>query len=361
MVEIIVLCIFIFVIDFLIQTILFLKKYSQFPLHIKTFDGSNQPYHPSVVYQKEGWNGFKYWMVITPYPKGKLPYKDRWECPCIYCSNDGINWRTPDGFMNPLDDLTDEEIANKDFFSDPHLVFKGKDLECWYRISHNHNNDRDTYLLRKNTNNGNQWSERELLFNPTNAEAVGNLGDMVRSPAIIYSREYKMWYVDNKYNRGERKVCYTSSADGKKWVKRIECQIKGKDINPWHIDVSFIDGLYWLLIYDLRDLTLWKSSDGIYFTFEKILLKPSLKYGNFYSDGLYRSVLVKTENDYRCYFSGFDENKTYIGLMKGQSITRMKVFSCGEFNGNFKQLFIIYLQNRKRDASRLKSKCLYKW
>lgn len=76
--EIIITLIATIILDFLIQTLIFKVKYSQTPLKIKTFDGSDQPYHPSVMYSANGWNGFQYWMVLTPYPMQKAPYKDRW-------------------------------------------------------------------------------------------------------------------------------------------------------------------------------------------------------------------------------------------------------------------------------------------
>lgn len=173
------------IIDFFIQTLIFQEKYSQAPLQIKTFDGSDQPYHLSVIYSANGWNGFLYWMTLTPYPMQKAPYKDRWECPCIYCSTDGINWNPPIGFQNPLDDLTDKEIEYKDFFSDPHLVFRENLLECWYRISHHYHKDRDTYLIKKYSQDGIHWFEREILYNLQSPEDVNKLGDMVRSPAIL--------------------------------------------------------------------------------------------------------------------------------------------------------------------------------
>ena len=53
------------------------------PLNISTPDGSKQPYHPSVLYFEGGWCGYKYWMAYTPFPIGALPYRDRWEYPCI--------------------------------------------------------------------------------------------------------------------------------------------------------------------------------------------------------------------------------------------------------------------------------------
>lgn len=154
-----------------------------------------------------------------------------------------------------------------------------------------------------------------------------------------------MWYVDNKHNVGQRNLCYTSSIDGKQWKQRISCQLTGKSINPWYIDVTYIDGLYRLTVYDLYELTLWDSPDGIHFQYKQTLLKPSLKYGSFYSDGLYRSVLLKDENAYICYFSAFDDKRTYIGIMQGKNLSQLKVISCQDSHYKLKQLIIIYLKN----------------
>ena len=85
-----------------------LRPYNQKPLEINTFDGSNSPYHPSVLYFENGWNGYKYWMAETPFSPQSKPYEDRNECPSIHVSNDGINWT--EIIKNPIDDLTEKEI-----------------------------------------------------------------------------------------------------------------------------------------------------------------------------------------------------------------------------------------------------------
>ena len=38
------------------------------PQAIPTYDGTNQPTHPSVVKFEQPWNGYLYWMAMTPYP-----------------------------------------------------------------------------------------------------------------------------------------------------------------------------------------------------------------------------------------------------------------------------------------------------
>ena len=112
------------------------EPYNQSPLNIETPEGNAQPYHPSVVYIPGGWNGYAYWMAETPYPlgpdgdwNGLPPYRARWENPCIHASHDGIHWETPGDLVNPIDDLNETEIENRDFFSDTHLVMNGDTLE----------------------------------------------------------------------------------------------------------------------------------------------------------------------------------------------------------------------------------------
>lgn len=339
--------------DFIFYSIYFCLKYNKQPLSIKTFDGYNQPYHPSVLYKKEGWNSYKYWMVLTPYPMKAEPYKDRWECPCIYTSNNGIDWTILKNCY-PLDDLITSEIESRDFFSDPHLVIKKNTLECWYRITHRYNNDMDTYIIKRTSTDGINWSKREEMISPLNNDVLISLGDMVRSPAIIWEKEYLMWYVDNKKNIGQRKLCFSKSKDGKTWAKRINCILEGKETNPWHIDVSYLDNTYYLINYDLKDLTLWQSKDGIHFTFVKTLLKPSLVYGSFWSDGLYRSVLIKNDKEYLLYFSAYNETKRCIGLMTGKSPMSLKVKSCSTNIINPLHLIKIYLSNKKRLLSGIK-------
>ena len=67
-------------------------------LDLETYDGSGETIHPDIVYFPDGWHGYKFWMVNTPYPNndGAL------ENPSIWCSNDGSSWVIPDGLTNPI-------------------------------------------------------------------------------------------------------------------------------------------------------------------------------------------------------------------------------------------------------------------
>lgn len=305
-----------------------LKRYNQKPLHVTTFDQKDSPYHPSIVFFPRKWNGYSYYLAETPFfcgypPKGNV-YRDRFECPSIHVSNDGIHWM--ETTKNPIDNLSDTDISNKDYFSDPHLVFTDNGLECWYRINHRYGDyekENNVLLLRKISRDGIHWGEREIISDLTKSN--NPLGNMIISPAIIFNQTYHMWYVDS-ISHGQRDIAY-SSWDTTKWETKKICKLIGREINPWHIDVSYSGNTYWLIIFDRINLTLWKSSDGLNFYFQKELLAPSKRIGSFYSNDLYRACLVKTDTKYRLYFSADDTLKTYIGVMEGSYPDKLEILS----------------------------------
>ena len=95
----------------------------------------NYFWHPSVVYIPDYFSGHKWWMTQSPYhPRVKLkPYRARWELPCVHYSDDGILWKSI--VNNPVDDLTKQQIADENYLSDPHLVYKDGVLELYYRLT----------------------------------------------------------------------------------------------------------------------------------------------------------------------------------------------------------------------------------
>lgn len=316
------------VIFYAIHKFVNLQPYNQKPLEIKTFDGSDSPYHPSVLYFKKGWNGYKYWMAETPFSPQCKPYEDRNECPSIHVSNDGINWS--EIIKNQIDNLTEKEIEELDYFSDPHLVFVNDHIECWYRFTHRHGKKEkydDLQLVRKCNKDGVNWSRREVMVNLATNEGK-SLGNMVVSPAIIHKNgKYRMWYV-NSESRIYRELSYSESVDGKEWTIQKKCVLIGQKNMPWHIDVNYIYGKYYLVSYDLKDITLWESNDGITFNYHKKILEPSVT-GSFYSYSLYRACIIE-DGKYSIYFSAHDSLKTYIGLIQGTNVNNLKIKGIGK-------------------------------
>lgn len=330
---------------------------------VETPDGFNQPYHPSIVHFDSKWNYYKYWMAYTPFPIGAKPYIDRWEYPCIVVSNDGIHWKYADR-VQPLDDLTQEQINNRDYFSDTHLIYnKDKDrLECFYRLNEHfgETSNEHIFLFRRVSYNGVDWSEREIIADSRMSD-TNNLGSPIISPAVeIIENKYNLWYVIFESEKAENmKIYYSRSDDALHWDARKQCSLNGYTIDPWHLDCKYYDGKYWLLIYDFtHKLTLWSSVNGIDFDFKKIVLKPSRIPVSFYSKSLYRSCMVKDDDLFFVYFSAGDGKKHSLGLMKGDRLTNLKVVSAtGEYS--FKE-FILYMFEKYTRISRWMIKNLKK-
>lgn len=293
------------------------------PLVIKyTKNVKSFPWHPSIVYVEEGWNGHKWWMAESPLPPMDMePYRDRWELPCIHYSDDGVYWNTISN--NPIDDIDEEMILAHNYLSDPHLVMRDSILECWYRLSLLNNRtieNNKTILLKKISVDGVNWSERIVVADLRNENDKQKWGSQIISQSLIWAdNHYMCWYVDRSGYLNGRKIRYISSMDSVNWEESKECVLCGPLIDPWHIDVQKINGYYQMIIYDLNELTWWESKDGLNFSFVSWVLCPTRKFPyTFYADGLYRAciVYVKKMNTYHVFFSGKLGKHSYIGLLK---------------------------------------------
>ncbi|MFL0246245.1 cell wall-binding repeat-containing protein [Candidatus Clostridium stratigraminis] len=293
------------------------------PLNVPTYEGSNQVCHPKVLYFENGWNGWKYWMVMTPYPNGA----DTWENPSIVVSNTGTQWQVPKGLVNPLTPLPPNRTQHN---SDPHLVFKQdtNELELWYRFTLNNTEDR---IYKITSADGIHWSTPQFIISFKDKECL--------SPAIIWEEnKYKMWYIDEKY-----KCMYIESSDGgSTWTSPIEANFNlTGDYVPWHIDVVHTDlGYEAVFSADKKEemsqnnrILFWNvSKDGINFGTSKVIMQPTNDSLAFDNKQIYRSSFVKVDGIYRLFYSAMDKNiKWHIGLSQGYSLDDLH-----GYNGNIK-------------------------
>jgi hypothetical protein len=109
---------------------------AQQPLRIPTYDGSGQVVHPSVIdflneYGIEVWSGYRYWMILTPYPFGQ----DQFENPSLYASHDGFSWVVPQNISNPL--VTASGGWATGFLNDPDMIYNPDSDQLWiyYRFA----------------------------------------------------------------------------------------------------------------------------------------------------------------------------------------------------------------------------------
>ena len=292
------------------------------PLNIEPISGCiNHPYHPSVVYTPEGWNGHAFWMAQTPFPPMDMaPYQDRYELPCIYYSDDGVRWYP--AMNRPVEELTPEEVVAKNYYSDPHLLIMDGMMILYYRFSILENGDMQTnktLLYRRTSKNGVDWSERELVADLRTKKDQAVWGEQIISPAIVYRNGiYRCWYVDASNWKPERGLRVIESEDGMHWGNAQKCTFNDGAIIPWHLDVQVQNGVYRLLGYDLQtqSVRVYTSEDGVAWQEQQTILTPSGQEGDFYSNDLYRACSVQTNKGYNIYFSANDVKQSYIGLLQ---------------------------------------------
>lgn len=94
---------------------------------IPTPDGSGATIHPSVYDFGAPWNGYRWWMANTPYPDNDVSEEN----PCIWGSNDRVNWTEPAPGINPLaGDPATPEMPGA-FHSDTELEYEPTTGTLW--------------------------------------------------------------------------------------------------------------------------------------------------------------------------------------------------------------------------------------
>lgn len=152
-----------------------------------------------------------------------------------------------------------------------------------------------------------------------------------------------MYYV-NSDSPQEREISYSESRDAYKWNTKKNITLIEATRRPWHIDVNYIDGKYYLINYDMKDISVWNSCDSTTFCFQKHLLSPSVK-ASFYGCKLYRACIIKDNKGYKVFFSGNDFIHTYIGLLEGDNINNLKFAPMG-YHLSFWGMVLYYIRLR---------------
>ena len=289
------------------------ESYTKFvPLKIKTYDGKNQLTHPKVLYFPQRWNGFRYWMAATPYPYAF----DDVENPCIYASDNGIDWVTPAGVKNPVIPPP-PDVKKGGHYSDTHLVMRDGILELWYRYNPA-KTDRTgpdnsiSILYRTTTKNAVQWEKPTEIMRARNG---------LMSPVINWEDErYRIWY-----STYDKKLWKTESGDLKTFSTPEEVKLSFPVGGIWHQDIIRTENGYEGLFCSVqpsvinnhdgsayataagRRYALWyaTSKDGLQFS-KPIEILPSDQAKDWRGYSFYRSSLVRTEVGYKLYIAVID-------------------------------------------------------
>ena len=301
--------------------ICFKKLNAKSPLNLETYDGGNEGLHPSCLYFKEGWNGYKFWFVFTPY-KGM---NDAIENPCMYVSQDGENFAPLEG-ANPLDDIILPK--EQEYNSDPELVYNSDlhRIECWWRRV-----QRDKYptddgknreiIYRRFTYDGRTWSEKEVMLN------LKNPFDETRlciSPALIYEDGiYRMWRSSAEDFEGKyRTINYYEMIDGGMMELKSKHHLKKGTIS--HLDVIHENSKYWLIgnevLIEGNPLKLYSFVSPVNdeYKYEGVVLTRGRR-GQWDDRVTYRPSVVKVDNSLCLYYSAYGSNpitSNHVGLIR---------------------------------------------
>ncbi|MBD5284632.1 MAG: hypothetical protein HDS31_08575 [Bacteroides sp.] len=287
--------------------------YSVQEVNLTNYVGNNQNIHPKVLYFKDGWNGYKFWMAYTPYPFG-IPTHEN---PSIAASDDGINWSLPNGCPNPLD--TPPSFG---YNSDTHLVYRpdSNSLECWYRAY----DDPTTMdcLMMRSTKDGVNWSQPVAVAPWT--------GTFRLSPAVYCEdNRYVMYYVNGL------EVYITRSGnnyDHTQWSNPVKVNLGDSSAKVWHIDVvPGNDGWNELLFQDcgihgnsnnfssLCYLKYHEATDTA--TEIKKILVPDGDDKSAMGQGIYRSSLVNVGDEQYIYASSLAIDQTrHMTVFQGKDL-----------------------------------------
>ncbi|PTT33758.1 hypothetical protein DBR28_14265, partial [Chryseobacterium sp. HMWF028] len=282
---------------------------------IKDISSPNFSYcHPDVEYFPDGFNGYKYWMVFTPYfgAVENIQISKRYENPTVVVSHDGLNWESPAGLHNPLQrtpgvqesfrEKKGEEIQG--FWSDVDWLYENGRFFLYYRGSmikasalrkrgsKSRNNfqkllvNAQRTIVRQTSIDGISWTALEVAY--TSNPPYSPRNNHVVSPSIIYDGvRYISFEVQNNISPnfpGDEPtyIIRRTSVNGldftgfrqSKAVNFINKPWKNINLQhaPWHIQACYVDGYYLMCIaagevkkYTSESLYLAVSKDGLNF------------------------------------------------------------------------------------------------
>lgn len=206
------------------------------PLITPTHDGSGQATHPCVIdflleHNMQTWAGYRYWMVMTPYPNATNAHED----PNILASHDGLTWVVPNGMVNPLDD------AVAGYNSDPDMVYNPDTDELWvyYRTSVPYSTH-----IRKLVKVSADMSYTDPIILDTIAPWTP--ADVKDRSLIVWresSTKWHMWGGGGAENPPHN-FYYFFSTDGINWSEPVQC-FNEDGLDPIQALLSSVNGFTW--------------------------------------------------------------------------------------------------------------------
>lgn len=274
---------------------------------------THQATHPSAIFFPSKWGGYNYWIAFTPYPYSNVSTEN----PCIAVSNDGLNWITPSGLINPLDGP-----PSAGYNSDTHLLYNkySNELEVWYRVVLYDNHE---IIKRVKSSDGIIWTSPEVMIN-----TEGNAPNILQyiSPSIErVDNQYIMWFMRDWF------IYQSTSLDGVTWSEPISCLSNGVYIRSWHPWVQKQGSKYVMVNCDKitnqgngGELYYYESLDGIEWGEPYPLVTYTRNEWDLDGKGVYRGNLLNVAGKFHFYYGMYSfDDKWTLGMATGLNINKM--------------------------------------
>lgn len=190
-----------------------------------TYDHSGNAVEPTLEYFPGSWNGYKYWLAISPYPRSNALLEN----PSILVSQDGNNWSVPPGLVDPI-----ALPSVNGHLGDGTIYFDNPSNELWTYYLEQIGTEGE--LFRKESADGIHWTPAEHLLN---APAYAFLSPTVQR----LGNEYMMWSVNSGTvgcTASSTSVELRTSPDGIHWSGPQVTGLVQPNYRIWHINVKWI-------------------------------------------------------------------------------------------------------------------------
>lgn len=177
--------------------------------------------HPSVLYFENGWNGYKYWMAINPYPKTQSSFENPW---LLKSNSPDSGWELAhDG---PIYGIPTGAVHN----SDCHIFMDKNETTMHYINRPSTNNG--CFIEYFSTTDGATFTERKTI--------IGEIeGHNYLSPSVcIYNNKYYMFVIDTAKPSVVTVLEATNLED--EWMKVNEIIVPSCD-KFWHGEVKWVN------------------------------------------------------------------------------------------------------------------------
>jgi hypothetical protein len=257
-------------------------------LVLETFDGSGQAVHPDAAATPLAWGNSEIGLFATPYPGGNASFEN----PSLYTRQSLLDWRVPQGVVNPI------ERPVEGYLSDPDEIFNPETNEVWlyYRGVSTEN---QIFLVRGNAPAS--WSSPALVASGINHTIV--------SPTVVRRGpgDWMMWSVNSGTtgcSGNSTTVELRNSADGINWSAPVTTDLSESNLFAWHIDVEWIPARseFWA-IYNVKvsgscttsALHFARSIDGVHWSIQPgaVLARGAIP---AFADIVYRASLLYDES-----------------------------------------------------------------